>query len=168
MPQLKRKIDVFKLELMLHPMVSGRLRRHVKHIESATDTAIYFPPPFPQVYGYCPPGAHRRSEDEIFITSTKESNIYHAKGKLHELARSTHACVKEIRVSPEKVDSMLLERLDKLHKVMEYNGSYIQFPPLGSQRGVARVQGTDMLHVERTVREVMSIVGLRCLALKCV
>lgn len=139
-------------------MICGRLRRHIKTIESSTNTAIYFPPPFPQLYGYTPPGANRRREDEIFITGDTEHDIYQAKVKLHELVRSTTTCVKEVRVSSDKIDSILLERLDKIRKIIEYNGSYVVFPQLGVQRGVVRVQGTDMLHVERTIREIMTLV----------
>jgi len=143
-------------------MVCGRLRRHIKHIESATNSAIYFPPPFPQIYGYTPPGANRRRDDEIFITADNEHDIHMAKIKLHELVRSTQACVKEVRISSDKVDSILLERIDKIRKIIEYNGSYVLFPQLGVQRGIVRVQGTDMLHVERTIREIMSLVSFSC------
>jgi len=148
-------------------MVCGRLRRHIKHIESATNSAIYFPPPFPQIYGYTPPGANRRRDDEIFITADSEHEIHMAKLKLHELVRSTQACVKEVRISSDKIDSILLERMDKIKKIIEYNGSYVLFPQLGVQRGVVRVQGTDMLHVERTIREIMSLVCKSPRMLQC-
>lgn len=62
-------------------------------------------------------------------------------------------------VSPHKIDSILLDRLDKVRKVMEANGTYVLFPQLGSQRGLIRVQGIDILHVERTVREIMGLVS---------
>lgn len=143
----------------MHTMICGRLRRYIKHIESSTNTAIYFPPPFPELFGYIPPGANRRRPDEIFITGEKDQEIYRAKAKLHELVRTTQACVKEVCVSPEKIDGIILERLDKIRKVIEYNGSYVLFPPLGIQRATVRVQGSDMLHVERTVRELMAIVS---------
>jgi len=74
-----------KLELSMHTLICGRSRKNIKLIESATNTAIYFPPPFPQVYGYTPPGATRRSEDEVFITGENPENIVQAKKKLHEL-----------------------------------------------------------------------------------
>ena len=61
-------------------------------------------------------------------------------------------------VSANKIDNILLDRLDKVRKVMETNGSYVLFPTLGSQRGIIRVQGTEILHVERTVREIMALV----------
>lgn len=156
---MKRKVDVCKLELSMHTMICGRLRRHIKQIESVTNTAIYFPPPFPQLYGYTPPTANRRRDDEIFITGENAEDIFRAKSKLHDLARSTQACVKEIRIAPDKIDSILLERLDKIRKIMEYNGSYVLFPQLGLQRGLVRVQATDMLHVERTIRDIMTIVS---------
>jgi hypothetical protein len=70
----------------------------------------------------------------------------------------TKCYVKDAMVSSNKIDSILLERLEKVKKIMEANGSYVQFPPLGSQRGVVRVQGTEVLHVERTVREIMALV----------
>lgn len=83
--QLKRTVDAMKVDLSLHTLICGRSRKNIKLIESATNTAIYFPPPFPRVYGYTPPGAHRRSEDEVFITGKDADNIVQAKKKLHEL-----------------------------------------------------------------------------------
>ena len=156
--QLKHKIDVMKLELTMHTLVCGRTRKNVKLIESATKTAIYFPPPFPRVFGYTPPGATRRSEDEVFITGETQERIIHAKQKLRELVMSVKIYVKDVMVLSNKIDSILLDRLDKVRKVMEANGSYVLFPQLGSQRGMVRVQGTEVLHVERTVREIMALV----------
>jgi hypothetical protein len=127
-------------------------------IESATNTAIYFPPPFPRIYGYLPPGAHKRGDDEIYITGESQEAINAAKQKLHELVTNTKCYVKEVKVLAPKIDSILLDRLNKVRKVMELNGSYVIFPPLGSQRGVIRVQGTEILHVERTIREIMALV----------
>ena len=88
-------------------------------------------------------------------------NIVLAKKKLHELVMNTKCYVKDVIVSANKIDAILLDRLDKVRKVMELNGSYVLFPPLGSQRGVIRVQGTEILHVERTVREIMALVSLQ-------
>ena len=156
--QLKHKIDVMKLELTMHTLVCGRTRKNIKLIESVTKTAIYFPPPFPRVFGYVPPGATRRSEDEVFITGETQERIMQAKQKLRELVMSVKIYVKDVMVSSSKIDNILLDRLDKVRKVMETNGSYVLFPQLGSQRGMVRVQGTEVLHVERTVREIMALV----------
>lgn len=149
-----------KVELSLHGIICGRTRKNVRLIESATNTAIYFPPPFPRIYGYTPPGATRRGEDDIYITGESQESINMAKKKLHELVINTKCYVKDAMVSAHKIDSILLDRLDKVRKIMEANGSYVLFPQLGSQRGAIRVQGTEILHVERTVREIMALVGI--------
>lgn len=181
--QLKRTVDAIKLESSMHTLLSGRSRKNIKLIESATNTAIYFPPPFPRVYGYTPPAAHRRGEDEVFITGSTPQNIIHAKQKLHELVSSrsrlrgecsmvvhadpnakqvmaTKCYVKDVMLSAEKIDCMLLDRLDKVKRITESNGSCILFPQLGSRRGGIRVQATEVLHVERTIREIMNLVSL--------
>lgn len=149
-----------KLELTMHTLVCGRTRKNIKLIEAATNTAIYFPPPFPRVFGYTPPGAHRRSEDEVFITGETQEQIVQAKQKLRDLVLGVKIYVKDVMVSSSKIDSILLDRLDKVRKVMEMNGSYVLFPQLGSQRGLVRIQGTEVLHVERTVREIMALVSV--------
>lgn len=148
-----------KLELSMHTLVCGRTRRNIKLIEAATNTAIYFPPPFPRIYGYTPPGAYRRSDDEVYITGVDQEHITKAKAKLLELVRGVKVYVKDVSVTPTKIDSILLDRLDKVRKVMEANGCYVLFPQLGSQRNAIRVQGTEILHVERTIRELMALVS---------
>lgn len=66
--------------------------------------------------------------------------------------------MKDAVVSAAKIDSILLSRLDKIKKIMESNGTFIQFPALASQRNMIRIQGVEGLHVERTVRDVMNLV----------
>lgn len=156
--QLKRHVDAIKLELTMHTLVCGRTRKNIKLIEAATSTAIYFPPPFPRIFGYTPPGANRRSEDEVYITGDTPEQIARAKQKLRELVMGVKIYVKDVVVNSSKIDNILLDRLDKVRKVMEMNGSYVLFPQLGSQRGLVRIQGTEVLHVERTVREIMALV----------
>lgn len=158
MLQLKHKIDVIKLDLTMHTLVSGRTGKNIKAIESATKTAIYFPPPFPGVFGFVPPGATRRAPDEIFITGETQERINLAKQKLRDLVMGIKLYTKDVILSASKIDNILLDRLDKVRKIMERNGSHVLFPPLGSQRGLVRVQGTDVLHVERTVKEIMALV----------
>ncbi|EDU48182.1 KH domain containing protein [Pyrenophora tritici-repentis Pt-1C-BFP] len=156
---LKRSVDTMKLELTMHTLICGRGRKNIKMIESATGTAIYFPPPFPRLFGYTPHGAQRRPDDLVYITGENPENILRAKQRLHDLVMSTKVFVKPVMVTDTKLDAILLERLDKVRKIIENNGSYILLPPLGVQRGLVRVQGTDVLHVERTVRELMQLAG---------
>lgn len=143
----------------MHTLVCGRTRKNIKLIEAATGTAIYFPPPFPRIFGYTPPGAHRRAEDEVYITGDTPEQIAQAKQKLRELVMGVKIYVKDVIVNSNKIDNILLDRLDKVRKVMEMNGSYVLFPQLGSQRGLVRIQGSEVLHVERTVREIMALAG---------
>ena len=154
-------VDATVLELSLHTVICGRARKNIKLIESATNTAIYFPPPFSQVYRYCPAGAQRRNPEEIFITGDTPKNIAMAKQRIHELVTRTRIFMKDAVVSAAKIDSILLGRLDKVRKIMETNGTFIQFPALASQRNMIRIQGVEGLHVERTVRDVMSLVSFR-------
>ena len=95
----------------------------------------------------------------MYITGDSQDNINQAKQKLRDLAHGIKCYVKDVVVSANKIDSILLDRLDKVRRVMEMNGSCVQFPQLGSQRGLVRVQGTEILHVERTVREIMALVS---------
>jgi len=144
----------------MHTLVSGRTGKNIKLIESATKTAIYFPPPFPGVFGYIPPGANRRAADEVFITGETQARINQAKQKLKDLVLGIKLYSKEAVVVAEKIDNILLDRLDKIRKIMEINGSHVVFPPLGSRRNLIVVRGTEVLHVERTVKEIMALVGL--------
>lgn len=157
---LQRQVDTIRLELSLHSLISGRQRRNIKFIESATGTAIYFPPLFPTVFGYVPPGSvPLRGRDEIIITGDSMDSILQAKKRLHDLVMTTKTFVKDVQITTSKVDYILLERLDKIRKIIEANGSYVLLPPLGNHSGVLRVQATDILNVERTVREIMGLAG---------
>ncbi|EHL02946.1 putative KH domain-containing protein [Glarea lozoyensis 74030] len=82
-----------------------------------------------------------------------------AKQKIHELVSRTRLFMKDAVVAAAKIDSILLTRLDKVRKIMETNGTFIQFPPMASTRSMIRIQGVEGLHVERTVRDIMSLTG---------
>ncbi|KAF2760628.1 KH domain-containing protein [Pseudovirgaria hyperparasitica] len=160
---LHRSVDMMRLELSMHPLISGRAKKNIKLIESATNTAIYFPPPFPHVYGYTPIDSQRRPNDQIIITSEDSTAILKAKKMLHDLTVQQKVYSKGVLVTPSKLDSLILERMDKIKKIMETNGSCVILPPLGDHRNhpgaTLRVQGTDVLNVERTVRDVMALAG---------
>lgn len=157
--QLSRVPDALKMDFTAHQLVCGRNRKNIKLVESATGTAIYFPPPFSQVYRYVPPKAHPRDPQEVFITGEKNTDIEQAKLKVHEYLTRIRLYVKDVQIPPAKIDSILLTRMDKIKKIMETNGTFIMFPPLGSRQNTVRVQATENLHVERTVRELMALVS---------
>jgi hypothetical protein len=157
--QLGRVVDGTRVELSVHQLVCGRHRKNIKMIESSTGTAIYFPPLFSQMCRYCPPNATRRDPSEIFITGETPRAIELAKQKLHETVSRIRLYVKDVTIPAAKIDSILLTRLDKVRKILEANGTYVMFPPLACQRTMVRVQGSEGLPVERTVRELMSLVS---------
>lgn len=157
---LQRQVDSIRLEHSMHGLLSGRHRRNIKQIESQTGTAIYFPPMFPSVFGNAPVGAvPLRGRDEILITGETMDNILQAKQKLHDLVMTTKTFVKDVQITTSKVDCLLLERLDKIRKIVEANGSNVVLPTLGANVGLLRVQATDILNIERTTREIMSLTG---------
>jgi hypothetical protein len=112
------------------------------------------------MYRYCRPSAKRRDPDYIFITGENPSSIEMAKIKLHEvLSRVGRLYVKDVMLPPAKIDSILLNRMDKVRKVLEANGTFISFPPLASRQSLVRVQAMENAHGDRTVRELMALVG---------
>jgi hypothetical protein len=157
--QLGRIVDGYKMDFSLHQIVCGRNRKNIKLIESATNTAIYFPPPFSPAYAYCPPHAQRRDYEQIIITGESPQAIEAAKYKLHDNQVRIRLYVRDVQIPSAKIDSILLTRMDKVRKIVEVNGSYIMFPALGSRSTLVRVQGLESLHIERTIRELMALVS---------
>ncbi|EEY14636.1 KH domain-containing protein [Verticillium alfalfae VaMs.102] len=156
---LGRLVDALKLDMTLHQVVCGRQRKNIKLIESSTGTAIYFPSPFSQMYRYCPPNAKRRDPNDILITGETPQAIELAKQKIHETVTRTRLYMKDVNIPAAKIDSVLLNRMDKVRKILEANGTYVLFPVLATGKNMVRVQGNEGLHVERTVREIMSLAG---------
>ncbi|KAK3956215.1 hypothetical protein QBC32DRAFT_156885 [Pseudoneurospora amorphoporcata] len=156
---LGRIVDAVQIDLSVQPLLCGRNRKNIKHIESATNTAIYFPPCFSHAYGYCPPGALRRNPDEVFITGETPEAISQAKARIHQILTTIRLFVKDVTIAMPKIDSILLGRMDKVRKIMETNSVFIMLPPLASRQGTIRFQGPENLHVERAIRELMSLAG---------
>jgi hypothetical protein len=149
------------IDATIHQLICGRNRKIIKHIESATNTAIYFPPPFASAYQYCPPHSVPREPAQIWITGEKPDWIRLAKMKLHEVLTTMRLMGKDLHIAPAKIDSILLGRMDKIRKIIDTNGVYIIFPPLGSNQGVVRLQYAEGMHPERAVHDLMSLVSRR-------
>lgn len=111
------------------------------------------------MYRYSPPNASRRDPTDIFITGDTPEAIREAKQKFHDIASRIRLYIKDVTLPAAKIDSILLDRTEKIRKILETNGTYIMFPALGTQRTTIRVQGSEGLPVERTVRELMNLVG---------
>ena len=137
----------------------GRNRKNIKYIESATGTAIYMPPSFSTVFHYCPPNARARDPNEIYLTGESQESIALARQKINDVLSRIRLFPKDIVIPSEKIDSVLLSRMDKVRKITETNGANIIFPALGSRQNTVRIQATENLHTERTVRELMALAG---------
>ncbi len=161
--QLGRVVDATTFDPSMHQLLCGRNRKNIKLIESVTNTAIYFPPPFSGCYRYCPPNAQRRDPSKVLITGETPQAIEQAKFRIHELLSRIRLFVKDVTIPPAKIDSILLGRMDKVRKITEANGAFVMFPPLGSRKGMVRVQAVENLHVERSLREIMALVSFLCL-----
>ncbi|KAK4204103.1 hypothetical protein QBC40DRAFT_2783 [Triangularia verruculosa] len=156
---LGRIVDSIQVDYSIQQILIGRNRKNIKLIESSTNTAIYFPPPFLNCYSYCPPGAARRGEAEVFITGENTQAIEQAKYKIHDYLTRIRLFVKDVQISPAKLDSVLLTRMDKVRKIAENNNTHIVPPGLGSRKNLARFQAQENLPIERSVREFMALVG---------
>lgn len=67
--------------------------------------------------------------------------------------------VKDVSITLTKIDYILLQRLDDVKKIMDANGTFVQFPFLGSPASLIRIQGSETLHLERTIKAIMVICG---------
>lgn len=140
----------------------GRGRKDIQHIEGVTKTNIYLPTAFPGVFGYKPPKATPRHPEIIFITGQPEM-IKQAARMISDIVASCKLFVKDISLSMNKIDFIILDRLDLVKKIMAENGTFVQFPSLGAGRSMMRVQATDVLPLDRTVKAVLGLVS--CLPL---
>jgi hypothetical protein len=68
---------------------------------------------------------------------------------------------------PRKLDWMLTDRIDDLKTFMKDNGTFINFPSVGSQTSLISVFGDNRIHIQRTIRSVMQLVGPHCCIYTC-
>ncbi|KAK6346791.1 hypothetical protein TWF696_006900 [Orbilia brochopaga] len=149
-------VDSIFLELSLQSLMCGRGRKDIQHVEAVTKTNIYLPTAFPGVFGYKPPKATPRHPDIIFITGQPEM-IKQAARMISELVSNCKLYVKDVSLSMNKIDFIILERLDMVKKIMAENGSFVQFPSLGAGRSMMRVQAPDIPPLDRTIKAILNI-----------
>ncbi|PHH54160.1 hypothetical protein CFIMG_002103RA [Ceratocystis fimbriata CBS 114723] len=154
---LGRALGSLKLEPIYHQPICGRHRKTIKLLESATGTSIYFPPHLLQLNRFYVSSAHRRDPSDIFITGETEDGINRAKAKLQELASLTRIDPKEVEIDCDKMDNILLSRLDKVRKIGDTYGTHIALPGLGTRRNRMTVRGADQAQCERTIREILDL-----------
>lgn len=105
-------MDCTFLEVSMQTVICGRGRKNVKNIEALTRTAIYFPPQFPRIYGYKPPGVQPRQPDQIFITGRTREDIQKAERMLLNLVRFMSV------VSKGYANELLIETAEPYYEVI--------------------------------------------------
>lgn len=75
-------------------------------------------------------------------------------------ARHQSKCIisRDTAILPRKIDWLLTERIDDLRQIMHDNGSFINFPLIGSQGSLISVYGDHRVNIERSIRALMQIV----------
>lgn len=166
----------------MHNIISGRKRCVIQTIQEDTATNIYFPTPVSGVFGPKNPTLAskqnlifitgeffgvQRARDMLFHVSLHKVWVRMASAFRRELTtvsavRFTQSkCIisRDTAVLPRKLDWMLTERLEDLKQIMNDNGTFINFPPIGSQASLISVFGDHRVTIERSIRAVMQLVS---------
>lgn len=65
---------------------------------------------------------------------------------------------RDTAILPRKLDWMLTDRLEDIKQTMNDNGTFINFPAIGSQASLISVYGDHRVNIERTIRAIMQFV----------
>jgi hypothetical protein len=60
---------------------------------------------------------------------------------------------------PRKIDWLLSDRREDVKQIMYDNGTFINFPIIGSQASLLSVYGDHRVNIERTIRTIMLLVS---------
>lgn len=66
---------------------------------------------------------------------------------------------RDIAMLPRKIDWLLSDHPEDVKQAMHDNGTFINFPVLGSQASLVSVYGDNRVGIERTIRSIMHMVG---------
>ncbi|SCZ89319.1 BZ3500_MvSof-1268-A1-R1_Chr9g10367 [Microbotryum saponariae] len=151
--------EMCEIDYKLHNIIAGRRRCVIQQIQEETATNIYFPTSLSGVIGQRVPSLLVK-QNVVHITG-EFFGVQRARDLLFQISMHKSKCVisRDTAILPRKVDWMLSARLDDLKQIMHDNGTFINFPPIGSQASMISVYGDHRVHIERTIRAIM---GLAC------
>ncbi|BGP18661.1 hypothetical protein JCM10213_002905 [Rhodosporidiobolus nylandii] len=151
--------EVCEIDFKLHNIVAGRKRCVVQTIQEETATNIYFPTPLSGVLGQKNMSLLAK-QNLIFITG-EFFGVQRARDMLFQVSLHKSKCIisRDTAILPRKLDWMLSDRLEDIKQIMNDNGTFINFPPIGSQASLISVYGDHRVNIERTIRSIM---GLAC------
>ncbi|KAI9304025.1 hypothetical protein BJ944DRAFT_164386 [Cunninghamella echinulata] len=142
--------DIVHIPLKLQYLIGGRKRTGLHPIIEETCTNIYYPSPFTtSLTGI--------DEDNAAIYITGDAtNVTRVEDMLNKLAAQKAKSMyhKSVIMVPQKLDWMLLHRKDEIRKIMHDNGSFVEFPVLGSGEDRISVYAENRVNAERTLRAI--------------
>jgi len=151
--------EVCEIDYKLHHIIAGRKRSVIQSIQEETATNIYFPS---VLSGGGILGARSASlvekQNIIFITG-EFFGVQRAREMLFQVSMHKSKCIisRDTAMLPRKLDWLLMQKLPQLQEIMFDNGTFINFPPIGSQISVLSVYGDHRVHIERTIRSLMQL-----------
>ncbi|KAL8293147.1 hypothetical protein RQP46_000841 [Phenoliferia psychrophenolica] len=149
--------EVCEIDYKLHNIISGRKRCVVQTIQEETGTNIYFPTPLSGVLGSKNPNLLAK-QNLIFITG-EFFGVQRARDMLFQVSLHKSKCIisRDTAILPRKLDWMLTDRLEEIKQTMNDNGTFINFPAIGSQASLISVYGDHRVNIERTIRAIMQL-----------
>ncbi|KAM0789310.1 hypothetical protein ACM66B_000148 [Microbotryomycetes sp. NB124-2] len=149
--------EVCEIDYKLHNIISGRKRCVIQTIQEETGTNVYFPTPFAEALSG-PQPAPAGGQNIVFITG-EFFGVQRARDMMYQVSMHKSKCVisRDSAMLPRKIDWMLQDRLEELRQIMNDNGTFVNFPALGSQASLISVYGDHRVHIERTIRAIMQI-----------
>ncbi|GAA5842045.1 hypothetical protein JCM9279_002766 [Rhodotorula babjevae] len=149
--------EVCEIDYKLHSILAGRKRCVVQTIQEESATNIYFPTPLSGVLGQKNLSLIAK-QNLIFLTG-EFFGVQRARDMLFQVSLHKSKCIisRDTAILPRKLDWMLSDRLEDIKQIMSDNGTFINFPPIGSQASLISVYGDHRVNIERTIRSVMAL-----------
>ncbi|KAL1715481.1 hypothetical protein EV715DRAFT_207370 [Schizophyllum commune] len=155
--------EACEIEYNLHPIVAGRKRSMLQSIQEETATNIYLPSPLqglvgPDLLNPASPSSALRNNNVIWITG-EFFGVQRARDMLLQVAATKPQSIisRDTAILPRKLDWMVTDRAEDLKAIMSDNGTFIQFPALGSSTSLITVYGDHRVSVQRTIRSIMQL-----------
>lgn len=151
--------DVCEIDYKLHHIIAGRKRMVIQSIQEETSTNIYFPSALSGggILGTRNPLLISK-QNMIFITG-EYFGVQRAREMLFQVSLHKSKCIisRDTALLPRKLDWILMEKLEEIKRIMNDNGTFINFPPIGSQISVISVYGDNVIPIERSIRMLMQL-----------
>lgn len=152
-------VESFEVDVKLLSVLAGRKRAGLQNIQEETATNIYYPSFLKGVSGTNEARTLARTQANIVWVTGDFFNVKRAKEKVMQLALAKAQSIlsRDVVILPRKLDWMLLERSEELAQIMTDNGSFVQFPAIGSQVSTVTVFGDQRSGIQRTIRSLMGL-----------